>query len=311
MAGTATSKYLPGLWPHLFHACQILPAHNHQSAAECLVSPELVELAQTNLKDLAYLGNVSGHLLPAVDVACVIDQDVLPAHSYVLMAASPIFAELVAAYFARVIKGDHQPEVMTVPLPDTTAEAVKVALQYLYEQCSFKGKEPEIAALGQAKVLASFAHKWNVQAMLEAADVFIQKTLAEVSCPSTTCEYIKRLAVKPNFDYSKIAVSLIEWFAFAEKLHLLKSLATCTAWLINHFRRFQGEYPKLFVLGQDNVVKIMRGVAENMTRQGVCLLSKLCCQLKQSLCSQQALLYCCLTLTSAAPRQSKLLYPSL
>ena len=223
-----------------------------------LTRAELVQLAQTNLKDLAYLGNVSGHLLPAVDVACVIDQDVLPAHSYVLMAASPVFAELVAAYFARVIKGDHQPEVMTVSLPDTTAEAVKVALQYLYEQCSFKGKEPEIAALGQAKVLASFAHKWNVQAMLEAADVFIQKTLAEVSCPTTNYRR------KPNFDYSKIAVYLIEWFALAETLHLVNSLETCTAWFINHFRSFQGEYPKLFALGQNNVIKIMRGVAKNM-----------------------------------------------
>ena len=89
-----------------------------------LTRAELVQLAQTNLKDLAYLGNVSGHLLPAVDVACIIDQAVLPAHSYVLMAASPVFAELVAAYFARVVKGDHQPEVVTVPRPDTTAEAV-------------------------------------------------------------------------------------------------------------------------------------------------------------------------------------------
>lgn len=99
-----------------------------------LTRAELVQLAQTNLEGLAYLGNVSEQLLPAVDVACVIDQDILPVHSYVLMAASPVFAELVAAHFARIIKGDHQPEVITVPLPDTTTEAVKVALQYLYEQ---------------------------------------------------------------------------------------------------------------------------------------------------------------------------------
>ena len=227
---------------------------------------ELVQLAQTNLKDLAYLGNVSGHLLPAVDVACVIDQDILPAHSYVLMAASPVFAELVAAHFAGVIKGGSQPEVMTVPMPETTGKTAKLALQYLYEQCSFGGKKPEIVALDQAKTLASFAHKWNIQVMLEAADVFLQKTLAEILCPPTTSyDYTRRNAVKPNCDYSKIAVSLIDWFAFAEKLHLVKSLETCTAWLIKHFRRFQGEYPKLFVLGQDNVIKIMRGVAENLT----------------------------------------------
>ncbi|DBA77878.1 TPA: hypothetical protein ACH3X2_008307 [Trebouxia sp. C0005] len=228
---------------------------------------ELVQLAQTNLKDLAYLGNVSEHLLPAVDVACVKDQDILPAHSYVLMAASPVFAELVAAHFAGVIKGDCQPGIITVPMPETTAETAKLALQYLYEQCSFRGKEPEIAALCQAKGLASFAHKWNIQVMLEAADVFIRKTLAEVAGPpATTYCSVRRKAVEANFDYSNVAVYLIDTFAFAEKLHLVNSLEFCTAWLINHFRRFQGEYPKLFVLGQDNVIKIMRGVAKNLTK---------------------------------------------
>ena len=197
-------------------------------------------------------------------MACVIEQDVLPAHSYVLMAASPVFAELVAAYFARVIKGDHQADVVTVPLPDTIAEAVKVALQYLYEQCSFKGKKPEIAGLEQAKVLAGFARKWNIQAMLEAADVFIHKTLCEESSPLKPT-YNGRTINKANFDYANMAVSLIYWFALAERLCLVKTLETCEKWFINHFRRFQGEYPKLFVLGQDNVVKIMRGVAENMT----------------------------------------------
>ena len=230
-----------------------------------LTRAELVQLAQTKLKDLVYLGNVSVYLLPAVDVACVIEQDVLPAHSYVLMAASPVFAELVAAHFAAVIKGDGQAEAMTVPLPDTTVQAAKVALQYLYEQCSFKGKEPEIAAVSQAKVLASFAHKWNIQTMLEAADVFIQKKLYKECCPPTaTYDFARKKAVLA-FDYPKFASNLIDWFAFAERLHLVKSLKASTAWLINHFRRFQGEYPKLFVLGQENVIKIMRDVAENLS----------------------------------------------
>lgn len=228
-----------------------------------LTRAELVQLAQTNLKDLAYLGNVSGHLLPAVDVACVIDQDILPAHSYVLMAASPILAELVAAHFAKVIEGGYQPEIMTVPLPDTTAEAAKVALQYLYQQCSFGGQESKIAALDQAEILASFAHKWNIQSMLEAADDFIQKTLLEES--SSTISYVGTRSIKLNFDHSKIAVNLISWFALAEKLHLVKTLEICEIWLIINFGKFQGEYSKLFVLGQDNVIKIMRGVAAKWT----------------------------------------------
>lgn len=39
----------------------------------------------------------------------------------------------------------------------------------------------------------------------------------------------------------------------------------CETWLIENFGMFQGEYSKLFVLGQDNVIKIMRGLAEKWT----------------------------------------------
>ncbi len=101
---------------------------------------ELVQLAQNNVKNLPYLSSVSEHLLPAVDVACVIDDNTLPVHSYVLMAASPVFGELVASHFANVIKGSPQPEVLAVPLIDTTPDAVKPALLYMYQQCSFRGK---------------------------------------------------------------------------------------------------------------------------------------------------------------------------
>ena len=39
----------------------------------------------------------------------------------------------------------------------------------------------------------------------------------------------------------------------------------CETWLIENFGMFQGEYSQLFVLGQDNVITIMRGLAEKWT----------------------------------------------
>ena len=62
-----------------------------------------------------------------------------------------------------------------------------------------------------------------------------------------------------------MVVRLIDWFALSEKLHLVKTLDMCEVWLIKNFGRFQGEYSKLFVLGQDNVNKIMRGLSEKWT----------------------------------------------
>ncbi len=100
--------------------------------------------------------------------------------------------------------------------------------------------------------------------MLEAADVFIQNALCK-KCkpPAATYDYTRGNAVIA-FDYSKMAVRLIDWLALAEKLHLAKTLVICEAWLINHLHKYQEEYAKLFVLGQDNVIRIMRGVAEKL-----------------------------------------------
>ena len=120
---------------------------------------QLVELALCNLDSLPYLQGVYEHLLPAVDVACTTEGNTLPAHSYVLMAASPVLGELVATHFANVIKGGSPPEVITVPLTDTTEEAAKTALKYLYQHCSVRPEQPDtVETLNEATALAVFAH---------------------------------------------------------------------------------------------------------------------------------------------------------
>lgn len=209
---------------------------------------ELVQLAQNGLKTLPYLSSVSENMLPAVDVACMVDENILPAHSYVLMAASPIFGELVASRFAQVIKGSCQLEIMTVPLVGTTAEAAKIALQYMYQQCSFRGQGPVIATLDQAKVLATFAHKWNIQSMLDASDAFTEQAL-------TTA-----FSTHPK-DSATHAQKAINWSAFAEKLHLVKTLDCCITWLIKNFKKFPEQFAKLLTLSPGIVVQVMKGVA--------------------------------------------------
>ena len=212
---------------------------------------ELVQLAQNGLKTLPYLSSMSENMLPAVDVACMVDENVFPAHSYVLMAASPIFGELVASHFAQVIKGSCQLEIMTVPLVGTTAEAARTALQYMYQQCSFRGQGPVIATLDQAKMLATFAHKWNIQSMLDASDAFTEQALT------------KAFSIQPKAS-AMHALKAIDWSSFAEKLHLVKTLDCCTVWLIRNFNRFPEQFAELLTLSPGIVVQVMKGVASRL-----------------------------------------------
>ena len=100
-----------------------------------------------------------------------------------------------------------------------------MALQYLYEQCSFKGKEPEIPSIDQAKVLASFAHKWNIQAMLEAADVFIQRTLCkEAPLRLLTVMCCLDYRAKPTWDVWRVEqiIEVDDVYMFVVKATLTK-----------------------------------------------------------------------------------------
>lgn len=72
---------------------------------------ELVQLAEDSVQDLEYLRQLSENMLPAVDMACTAEGQVFPLHSYVLMAASPLFSGLVAEHFSDVLKGSCKTEV--------------------------------------------------------------------------------------------------------------------------------------------------------------------------------------------------------
>lgn len=120
---------------------------------------ELVELARKKLQDLKYL-TVSANMLPAVDVACTAGDQIFPVHSSVLMAASPVFGELVAEHFSNLLKGSCKAEVLMVPLTDTTPQSAMAAFLFMYQQCSVQ-EMPHLDKRDSADVraMASFAHK--------------------------------------------------------------------------------------------------------------------------------------------------------
>lgn len=192
----------------------------------------------------------------AVDMACVAEGKLLPVHSYVLMSASPVLSDVIASHFSRVIQGSSQPAVLRVPLVGTKEQTAKEALQYTYARCVFKASCPEkIITSPEGERLARFAHKYNIQSMLEDADVAIHKTL--LSCYTLRGILGGEAAVKhPE--------SILKWAEFSDKMSLIKSLEYCEEWLVNRFKHCQKPLPKLLQLQQEVIARIMQGVADRL-----------------------------------------------
>ena len=217
---------------------------------------DLVQLAQDRLEDLQYLSHVSEQIRAAVDMACVVEGKVLPVHSYVLMSASPVFSDVIASHFSGVIQGSSQSAILSVPLVGTKEQTAKEALQYIYTRCVFKASSPKkLLTVGECERLASFAHKYNIQSMLEDADGVIHKMLSSGFTLYTTLK--REEAVKS-------AEVIIEWAAVADKVSLVKSLEHCEAWLVTKFKQYQKALPKLLQLRQEMIARIMQKVADRL-----------------------------------------------
>ena len=186
-------------------------------------------------------------MLPAVDVACTAGDQIFPVHSYVLMAASPVFGELVAKHFSDLLKGSCKTEVLVVPLTDTTPQSAMAAFLFMYQQCSFQ-EMPDLDKRDSADVraMASFAHKWNIQHMHEASDACISKHIASQPSSGTGMD------------------AVISCAQFAEKFHLEQTLTVCIYWIVCHFKAQKNRFPALFGLSQEVFVRVLQGVAERV-----------------------------------------------
>ncbi|DBB15733.1 TPA: hypothetical protein ACH3X3_003940 [Trebouxia sp. C0006] len=217
---------------------------------------DLVQLAQDKLEDLQYLSHVSEQMRAAVDMACVVEGMILPVHSYVLMSASPVLSDIIASHFSGVIQGSSQSAVLSIPLIGTKEQTAKEALQYVYTRCVFKASSPQkITSTQEAERLANFAHKYNIQSMLEDADAVIHKMLL------AGFKLYNTLKVK---DKVEDAEAIIDWAELADEVSLTKSLEHCEAWLVIIFKQYHKALPKLLQLRQEMIARIMQKVADRL-----------------------------------------------
>ena len=131
---------------------------------ECTMSKQssvdLHELARTNSRNFGYLEHLPKQLLEAVDVALIVEDLVLPVHSFILMASSPILSEILAAQFAER-KNRSSSAALEIVMVGEHRQCVETALAYIYKRCSLSKGAPQIATTAEAKHLVKFGRKYS------------------------------------------------------------------------------------------------------------------------------------------------------
>ncbi len=124
------------------------------------------ELAKLGPRDAAYLKSVSKQLSATFDVAMVVGDVVLPAHSYILAASSAIFADKLAGQDddkGSLTRPSSKPYIISLMEDDHDAQSVQAALQFMYNAYPPSEGRPNIETQAEAELLAQFGCKYGMQ----------------------------------------------------------------------------------------------------------------------------------------------------
>ena len=111
----------------------------------------LVQKGESNLEGPWYQSVVPVNMLQTVGVAIVVDREVLPPHSFVLMANSEELGELLVCQSHLL----GTKKVLHFPLTGVTSEDTKAALNFIYQHCIPGGTESDRArSIGYIEAIA-------------------------------------------------------------------------------------------------------------------------------------------------------------
>ncbi len=226
---------------------------------ECTVSAQssldLVQLANTS--KFKYLDHLPKQLLNNVDVALVVESLVLPAHSVILMAASTIFSEILAAQMTDSGFNKPRSSALEVIMVGENRDCVQTALEYIYKRCSLSKGSPQISTTAEAKHLVKFGRKYNVQVLLDESDAFMCRWLRS-NFEILECFKGSKGSAVANASAVERAAIVVEWAVIAEDKSLFCSLAYCESWIVRNFIRFPGAHNELCRLSKESMLRIMK-----------------------------------------------------
>ena len=209
----------------------------------------LVETAANNKDCPWYLSGLPVGVLQTLDVAVIVGGQVLPAHSFVLMAMSPVFCEALSTQLD-TLKSQQVLQLSLAGSKDTSEE-LTLALEHMYYHCM---PRPGKAGLSfkTALVLLRFGHKYNapipfgdaymhpVNAVsksgilwLETSDSQTLDLVQMVDITNAAEEFQSGLRMVDNTEIYKTADNISIQAARALKPSLLD---LCIRWFTGHWR---------------------------------------------------------------------------
>ena len=237
-------------------------------------SPELSGALISTTDKLEYMAEYPSQMRHTTDIHLALTSCTLPVHSFVLMAFSPYFSEMVALHQTETRKTSVV-QLLKVPMQSIAEEALQAALAYLYMELRPGAAKPMVTDIQQATQLAEFGHSFKVPVLHEAADVFIDKWLhltgfddlknfglEPIFGSHTLTDIAYKIAYKIVGETGRQALGVIDMTSFAETYVLPKSLESCANWLAQHFAQIAVAHQQLSVLTPDTTLKIMRSLSK-------------------------------------------------
>lgn len=160
-------------------------------------------------------------------MSLTVEDHSLPVHSYILTSKSSVFLEAMTA------AKDRRESSVNIPLPDECRQDIVTVLTHLCHD------QAVIQSAADAKVLAKFAHKFGMSALLELSGTYLVTHMSEVLLLSTA----------------------LDATAFADKYQLKYFLATCEQYIVSHSRSLLSKDTDLSVLSQNSLLHVMKGLS--------------------------------------------------
>ena len=137
-----------------------MSSHSHQCRSA------LVDLANTNSSNegLQYLSELPSNMLQTVDVAIMVGDHVLPAHSFALMAVSKVFREVLSGQSHLF----NTYQVLQIPLAGDTLGEATSELKHMYEQLIPKAEKVTHGYKSTINLM-QFWHKYDAEILFDEA----------------------------------------------------------------------------------------------------------------------------------------------
>lgn len=209
------------------------------------------ELPNSDLPDYLHVSGLPERFALLADAILLVEDTALPVHSTILVASSPVFAEIFLTALTSSKSGKEQR--LSIPLKDETLEDVCTALMSLYYRCvNSKASSTLGDSLERAHTVLKFAHKFDMKSVLQE------------------CESSLVLAAETGTQFNlQEAETAVDWLTLAVECDLNTLMAHIELSMIKNpdpsFWSLSDD--SKMSISKDSLLRIMRGIQYHASRR--------------------------------------------